>query len=79
MIAWLKSLGVAFVTLACLIAVGAGLLIAASALGGAGRPAFWIGLGSLGFALVFVTIGLFLVNRSYKWRHGWPWSPRDGS
>lgn len=72
-IGWPRVAGIVLVVLACLVAAGAGLLIAAGLIGGAGRTALWIGLGSLVFGFAFVTIGLFLVNRAYKWHGAWPW------
>lgn len=76
MILWLKNLGIGLVVIASLLAGLAGVLIAANLLGGAGRSALWVGLGSFGFALAYGTIGLLLVNRAYKWHDAPPWARR---
>jgi hypothetical protein len=70
---WLKVVGIVLVVLACDLAVGAGALIVASLFSSAGRVAFWVGVGSLGSGLLFVTTGLFFVNRAYKWHGAPPW------
>ena len=79
MIVWLKSLGIALIIFAFLIGAVSSILITASAYHSGGGSALWIGLGLMGSGLVFIAIGAFLVNRSYKWHDGWPWERRGGS
>jgi len=74
---WLKVVGSVLVVLACDLAVGAAALIAASLLSSAGRVVLWVGVGSLGSGLLFVTTGLFFVNRAYKWHDTPPPIPVD--